>query len=146
MVCRLQSLIARNVSGIADAHSGEFDEQCNHKVIDFMPGQSEAIDKGGTLRLGSYPCRIKQGTKMEECYGAEMIHERHRHRYEFNNKYRKELVNSGLVISGISPDDSLVETVELCGHPFLLACSFIRNLKAVPISRIRCSRDLLRLL
>ena len=123
---------ARNVSGIADAHSGEFDEQCNHKVIDFMPGQSEAIDKGGTLRLGSYPCRIKQGTKMEECYGAEMIHERHRHRYEFNNKYRKELVNSGLVISGISPDDSLVETVELCGHPFFVGVQFHPEFKSRP--------------
>ena len=99
---------ARNVSGIVDAHSGEFDEQCNHKIIDFMSGQSEAIDKGGTLRLGSYPCRIKRGTKMEKCYGAEMIYERHRHRYEFNNKYRKKLVEDGLVISGTSPDEGFI--------------------------------------
>ena len=123
---------ARNVSGIADAHSGEFDEQCNHKVIDFMPGQSKAIDKGGTLRLGSYPCRIKRGTKMEKCYGAEMIYERHRHRYEFNNKYRKKLVEDGLVISGTSPDDSLVETVELCGHPFFVGVQFHPEFKSRP--------------
>lgn len=69
---------------------------------------------------------------MEECYGAEMIHERHRHRYEFNNKYRKELVNSGLVISGISPDDSLVETVELCGHPFFVGVQFHPEFKSRP--------------
>ncbi len=123
---------ARNVSGIADAHSGEFDEQCNHKVIDFMPGQSKAIDKGGTLRLGSYPCRIKPGTKMETCYGAEMIHERHRHRYEFNNKYRKELTEGGLVVSGTSPDDSLVETVELSEHPFFVGVQFHPEFKSRP--------------
>ena len=123
---------ARNVSGIVDAHSGEFDEQCNHKIIDFMSGQSEAIDKGGTLRLGSYPCRIKRGTKMEKCYGAEMIYERHRHRYEFNNKYRKKLVEDGLVISGTSPDDSLVETVELCGHPFFVGVQFHPEFKSRP--------------
>ena len=123
---------ARNVSGIVDAHSGEFDEQCNHKIIDFMSGQSEAIDKGGTLRLGSYPCRIKRGTKMEKCYGAEMIYERHRHRYEFNNKYRRELTEAGLVISGTSPDDSLVETVELCGHPFFVGVQFHPEFKSRP--------------
>ncbi len=123
---------ARNVSGIADAHSGEFDEQCNHKVIDFMPGQSKAIDKGGTLRLGSYPCRIKRGTKMEKCYGAEMIYERHRHRYEFNNKYRKELTEGGLVVSGTSPDDSLVETVELSEHPFFVGVQFHPEFKSRP--------------
>ena len=123
---------ARNVSGIADAHSGEFDEQCRHKVIDFMPGQSEAIDKGGTLRLGSCPCRIKPGTKMEQCYGAKLIHERHRHRYEFNNKYRRELTEAGLVISGTSPDDSLVETVELCGHPFFVGVQFHPEFKSRP--------------
>lgn len=123
---------ARNVSGIADAHSGEFDEQCDHKVIDFMPGQSEVIDKGGTLRLGSFPCRIKPGTKMAKCYGAGTIYERHRHRYEFNNMYRKELTEAGLVISGTSPDDSLVETVELCGHPFFVGVQFHPEFKSRP--------------
>lgn len=123
---------ARNVSGIADAHSGEFDEQCYHKVIDFMPGQNEELNKGGTLRLGSCPCRVKPGTKMEQCYGAGMIYERHRHRYEFNNQYRKELSEAGLVISGTSPDDRLVETVELRGHPFFVGVQFHPEFKSRP--------------
>ena len=97
-----------------------------------MPGQSEAIDKGGTLRLGSCPCRIKPGTKMEQYYGTGIIYERHRHRYEFNNKYRKELTDSGLVVSGTSPDDSLVETVELWGHPFFVGVQFHPEFKSRP--------------
>ena len=123
---------ARNVLGLKCAHSGEFDEQCAHKVIDFMPGQSEEIDKGGTLRLGSYPCSIKAGTKMEQCYGNKLIHERHRHRYEFNNKYREELMRAGLVVSGTSPDDRLVETVELQGHPFFVGVQFHPEFKSRP--------------
>lgn len=123
---------ARNVLGLKCAHSGEFDEQCAHKVIDFMPGQSEEIDKGGTLRLGSYPCSIKAGTKMEQCYGNKLIHERHRHRYEFNNKYREELMRAGLVISGTSPDDRLVETVELKEHPFFVGVQFHPEFKSRP--------------
>ena len=113
-----------------DAHSGEFDEQCEHKVIDFMPGQSEEIDKGGTLRLGSYPCSIKAGTKLEKCYGNKLIYERHR--YEFNNKYREELMRAGLVVSGTSPDDRLVETVELQGHPFFVGVQFHPEFKSRP--------------
>lgn len=121
---------ARNVLGLKDAHSGEFDEQCEHKVIDFMPGQSEEIDKGGTLRLGSYPCSIKAGTKLEKCYGNKLIYERHR--YEFNNKYREELMRAGLVVSGTSPDDRLVETVELQGHPFFVGVQFHPEFKSRP--------------
>ena len=124
--------VARNVLGLEEAYSGEFDEQCAHKVIDFVPGQSDEIDKGGTLRLGSYPCRIKAGTKMEECYGDKLIHERHRHRYEFNNKYREELTGAGLVISGTSPDDRLVETIELQGHPFFVGVQFHPEFKSRP--------------
>ena len=123
---------ARNVLKIEDAHSGEFDEQCAHKVIDFMPGQSERRDKGGTLRLGSYPCSIKAGTKIEKCYGDKLIHERHRHRYEFNNEYREPLVRAGLVISGTSPDDRLVETIELKEHPFFLGVQFHPEFKSRP--------------
>ena len=123
---------ARNVLGFKDAHSGEFDEQCGHKVIDFMPGQSEEVDKGGTLRLGSYPCSIKAGTTMEKCYGSKLIHERHRHRYEFNNKYREELMMAGLTISGTSPDDRLVETVELQEHPFFIGVQFHPEFKSRP--------------
>ena len=123
---------ARNVMGIKDAHSGEFDEQCAHKVIDFMPGQSEEIEKGGTLRLGSYPCSIKAGTKMEACYGASLIHERHRHRYEFNNEYREEMERAGLVISGTSPDGRLVEAIELPDHPFFAGVQFHPEFKSRP--------------
>ena len=125
---------ARHVLGLTDAHSGEFDEQCAHRVIDFMPGQSGEIDKGGTLRLGSYPCCIKAGTKMEECYGSEQIHERHRHRYEFNNEYRGELEKVGLVISGTSPDGRLVETIELPEHPFFIGAQFHPEFKSRPQS------------
>ena len=123
---------ARNVAGITDAHSGEFNEQCNNKVIDFMPGQSENIDKGGTLRLGSYPCVIKSGTKMEECYGRTEISERHRHRYEFNNDYRDVLKKAGLVLSGLSPDGRLVETVELTDKPFYVGVQFHPEFKSRP--------------
>lgn len=123
---------ARNAAGIQDAHSGEFDEQCAHKVIDFMPGQSEEINKGGTLRLGSYPCSIKAGTMLEKCYGVSEIQERHRHRYELNNKYREELTMAGLVISGTSPDNRLAETVELSNHPFFVGVQFHPEFKSRP--------------
>ena len=123
---------ARNVLGMKDAHSGEFDEQCETKVIDFMPGQSDEIDKGGTLRLGSYPCSIKAGTKLEQCYGNKLIHERHRHRYEFNNKYREMMMDAGLTISGTSPDDRLVETVEIKEHPFYIGVQFHPEFKSRP--------------
>jgi len=118
--------------GLKDAHSGEFDEQCVHKVIDFMPGQNNEVDKGGTLRLGSYPCSIKGGTKMEKCYGERLIHERHRHRYELNNQYREKLTAAGLVISGTSPDDRLVETIEIQEHPFFVGVQFHPEFKSRP--------------
>ena len=101
-------------------------------MIDFMPGQSGEIDKGGTLRLGSFPCSIKAGTKMEECYGAGRIYERHRHRYEFNNQFRGELEEAGLVISGTSPDGRLVETIELPDHPFFVGVQFHPEFKSRP--------------
>ena len=123
---------ARHVAGIADANSGEFNEICKNKVIDFMPGQSDSIDKGGTLRLGAYPCLIQSGTMMEKCYGKAEISERHRHRYEFNNEYRKALTEAGLVISGLSPDGELVETVEIPEHPFFLGVQFHPEFKSRP--------------
>ena len=123
---------ARNAAGITDANSGEFDEQCAHKVIDFMPGQSDDIDKGGTLRLGAYPCNIKAGTTMERCYGCLSISERHRHRYEFNNDYRDTLMNCGLTLSGISPDGRLVETVELSERPFYVGVQYHPEFKSRP--------------
>ena len=123
---------ARNVAGIDDANSGEFDEQCRNKVIDFMPGQSNDIDKGGTLRLGAYPCSIVSGTVMERCYSASLINERHRHRYEFNNDYRAALSENGLVFSGLSPDGRLVETVELSDRDFYVGVQFHPEFKSRP--------------
>ena len=123
---------ARNAAGIRDACSGEFHHASSHKVIDFMPGQSEDVDKGGTLRLGSYPCRIMPGTLMERCYRTTEISERHRHRYEFNNDYRELLTDAGVVISGLSPDGTLVETVELAGHPFFLGVQYHPEFKSRP--------------
>ena len=123
---------ARNVAGISDANSGEFDEQCRHKVIDFMPGQSDDIDKGGTLRLGAYPCHIAPGTTMERCYGMTVISERHRHRYEFNNDYRDLLEQKGLTLGGLSPDGRLVETVELTERPFHVGVQYHPEFKSRP--------------
>ena len=123
---------ARNVAGITDANSGEFDELCKNKVINFMPGQSDNIDKGGTLRLGAYPCTIQPQTTMERCYGTQNISERHRHRYEFNNDYRETLQNAGLTLSGLSPDGRLVETVELTQLPFYVGVQFHPEFKSRP--------------
>ena len=123
---------ARHVAGIADADSGEFDEQCAHKVIDFMPGQSNDVDKGGTLRLGAYPCEIQPHTTMARCYGSERISERHRHRYEFNNDYREALQQAGLTLSGLSPDGRLVETVELTDRPFYVGVQYHPEFKSRP--------------
>ena len=123
---------ARNVLGYADANSGEFDSESRHKVIDFMPDQNENIDKGGTLRLGSYPCYITENTQMAACYHATVIHERHRHRYEFNNEYREELSSAGLLISGTSPDKRLVETVEIPENSFFIGVQFHPEFKSRP--------------
>ena len=123
---------ARNVAGLTGANSGEFEPDGKYKVIDFMPGQSEEVDKGGTLRLGAYPCVIAPGTTMERCYGKNQIQERHRHRYEFNNDYRQQLTQAGLVLSGTSPDGRLVETVELPGTAFHVGVQFHPEFKSRP--------------
>ena len=123
---------ARHAAGITGANSGEFDELCRDKVIDFMPGQSEDIDKGGTLRLGAYPCRIRPGTTMARCYKTQEISERHRHRYEFNNHYRTALTAAGLTLSGLSPDGELVETVELTALPFFVGVQYHPEFKSRP--------------
>ena len=123
---------ARSVLGLADANSGEFDENSNHKVIDFMPDQNNEMNKGGTMRLGAYPCKIAAGTKMAECYKAEEIKERHRHRYEFNNDYRDEMTAKGLVISGTSPDNHIVETVEIPENDFYVGVQFHPEFKSRP--------------
>ena len=123
---------ARNVLGLKDANSGEFDPNSLHKVIDFMPGQSDEVDKGGTLRLGSYPCMIQPGTVLERCYAAFSAWERHRHRYELNNEFRQQLEEAGLTFSGISPDERLVEAAEITDHPFYVGVQYHPEFKSRP--------------
>lgn len=123
---------ARHQGGMPDACSGEFSPEGAHKVIDFMPGQSDAIDKGGTLRLGSYPCAAAPGSTLARCYGQSLFRERHRHRYEFNNDYRDRLIQAGLTLSGLSPDGRLVEAVELGDHPFYLGVQYHPEFKSRP--------------
>lgn len=123
---------ARRVPGMEDANSGEFDPDSRHKVIDFLPDQSETVAKGGTLRLGAYPCRIAEGTRMHQAYGVRDISERHRHRYEFNNDFREDLEKAGLVISGTSPDGHIVETVELPGKDFYVGVQYHPEFKSRP--------------
>ena len=122
---------ARNVAGIRNAGSGEFARNVP-KVIDFMPGQNNDIDKGGTLRLGAYPCVIKDNTAMHRVYGKTEISERHRHRYEFNNDYREQLETAGLTLSGLSPDGRLVETVELTERDFYIGVQYHSEFKSRP--------------
>lgn len=123
---------ARHVVGWQDAHSGEFDGKCAHKVIDFMPDQSEEVNKGGTLRLGSYPCIVKEHSLLSRLYGKKEIWERHRHRYEVNNQYRSDLEQEGLVLCGQSPDGRLVEAVELSAHPFFVGVQYHPEFKSRP--------------
>ena len=111
-------------------------------MIDFMPGQSDEIDKGGTLRLGSYPCEIQSGSTMQRCYGTTHIDERHRHRYEFNNLYRDQLESFGLVLSGISPNGKLVEAVELSEEEMCIRDSFLLMLTCMIVSLTFPTRDL----
>jgi CTP synthase len=115
---------ARNVAGLKDANSSEFVPEGPTSVIDLMSDQRTVEDKGGTMRLGSYPCVLEKGSRAHEVYGATEIRERHRHRYEFNNAYRDQLTKHGLVLSGLSPDGRLVEIVELQQHPWFLATQF----------------------
>ena len=122
----------RNVCGIKDANSGEFDEYGLNKVIDFMPDQNKNIAKGGTLRLGTYPCKVLPNTLLAKCYQTDLIHERHRHRYEFNNDYRETIENAGMIISGVSPDERIVETVEIPSLDFHVSGQFHPEFKSRP--------------
>ena len=123
---------ARHVCGLGDASSGEFNPASTHKVIDFLPDQSDSVSKGGTLRLGAWPCSIKPGSCMERCYGVSEIRERHRHRYEFNNDYRGILSEQGLCLCGISPDGRIVEAVELSEKHFFIGVQFHPEFKSRP--------------
>lgn len=111
---------------------GEFNANSSHKVIDFLPDQHDNIDKGGSLRLGAYPCHILKGSTMERCYGKQDISERHRHRYEFNNDYREVLSENGLCLCGSSPDGSIIEAVELSDKPFFVGVQFHPEFKSRP--------------
>ena len=123
---------ARNVLGIKDANSAEFSSNTKNPVIHIMETQKEIKKKGGTMRLGSYPCVIKEGSLANEVYGTNKIDERHRHRFEYNNDYKERLENAGLTCSGVSPDGSLVEIVELKEHPYFIAGQFHPELKSRP--------------
>ena len=124
---------ARHMCGWADAHSSELDPATTHPVIDLMPDQRGVTAKGGTMRLGAYPCKVvSRGSRTYQAYGAEEISERHRHRYEFNNEYRDALTQAGLELAGLSPDGRLVEIVELPGHPWFVGVQFHPELKSRP--------------
>jgi CTP synthase len=123
---------ARNVAGLKGANSTEFEATPAHPVIDFLPEQRNVTDKGATMRLGAYPCVLKPGTLAAAAYGATEISERHRHRYEVNNTYREAIESNGLVIAGLSPDQRLVEMIELRDHPYYVGCQFHPEFKSRP--------------
>ncbi len=123
---------ARNVLGYKDANSKEFDLKTEYPVIDLMPDQKYITNKGGTMRLGAYPCKIKEGTLLFDCYGVAEISERHRHRYEFNNEYRVAFEDNGFIFSGTSPDNKLVEVIEYPNHPFFIASQYHPEFKSRP--------------
>ena len=125
---------ARNVLGWKDANSTEFDEKTAHPVIDLMDEQKNVTEKGGTMRLGAYPCKLMKDSNAAKLYKSEKISERHRHRYEFNynSEFRKELEKAGLKIAGTSPDGKLVEMVEIKNHPYFEACQFHPEFKSRP--------------
>ena len=124
---------ARHVCGMTDANSSEIEPDCRYPVIDLMPDQEDVTDKGGTMRLGLYPCKLAPGTKARELYGGrEIVYERHRHRYEVNNEFRQAMMENGLVIAGTSPDDRLVEMIELRDHPFFEATQAHPEFKSRP--------------
>lgn len=123
---------SRNVLGISDANSAEFDPQSKNHVIDLMPEQKDVVQLGGTMRLGKYPCKLTEGTKAAELYGEPLIYERHRHRFEVNNDYRDRLEQAGMVFSGKSPDNHIVEMMELPNHPWFIGSQFHPEFKSRP--------------
>jgi CTP synthase len=135
---------ARNVCGWHDAHSTEFNPDTTHPVIDLLPEQKDIEDLGGTMRLGLYPCKLEGDTFTYQAYAEEIIYERHRHRYELNNTFRERLVKQGLVVSGTSPDDRLVEIVELADHPWFVATQFHPEFKSRPDRAHALFREFIR--
>ena len=134
----------RNVLGLEGAHSSEFDKETPHPVIDLMEEQNEVTQKGGTMRLGAYPCEVMDGTRARKTYGQAMVHERHRHRYEFNNSYRDQFQEAGGVFSGLSPDGNLVEIFELPNHPWFVSCQFHPEFQSRPVSAHPLFREFVR--
>jgi CTP synthase len=124
---------ARHVAGMAGANSTEIDPETKFPVVALMDAQRQVASKGGTMRLGSYPCVLAENTRALEAYGQLEIVERHRHRYEVNNDFRDELAAHGLVLSGLSPDKKLVEMIELTDHPYFVACQFHPEFKSRPM-------------
>ncbi|OIO37250.1 MAG: hypothetical protein AUJ72_04910 [Candidatus Omnitrophica bacterium CG1_02_46_14] len=123
---------SRNVCGMNRANSTEFNKTTPFPVISLLDEQKRVHDLGGTMRLGSYPCTLKKGTKTYKAYEKDGIHERHRHRYEFNNKYKVKMETNGLIVSGTSPNGRLVEIIELVGHPWFIGCQFHPEFKSKP--------------
>jgi CTP synthase len=124
---------SRHVLGLGDSHSSEFAPECSDAVVSLMDSQREVTDKGGTMRLGAYPCRLQRGSKAAEIYGQDEVSERHRHRYEVSNRYRERFIEHGLRLSGLSPDDTLVEMIELPAHPWFVGCQFHPELQSRPL-------------
>ena len=123
---------ARHVLGLPDAHSREFSPEGSHLVIDLMPDQQGQLPKGGTMRLGAYPCDIREGTQLYRAYQTGREEERHRHRYEFNNAYRDRFEQAGVIFSGLSPDGRLAEAMELPDHPFYVGVQYHPEFKSRP--------------
>jgi CTP synthase len=139
---------ARNVAGLEGANSAEFEHEVldalMYPVIDLMPEQEDIDDLGGTMRLGAYPCKVTEDTRAMEAYGEPLIYERHRHRYEVNNVYRERLIEAGLVVSGLSPDDRLVEMIELANHPWFVASQGHPEFKSRPTRPHPLFREFMR--
>jgi CTP synthase len=135
---------ARHVCELDGATSSEFDPDADHAVIALMPDQVDIEDKGGTMRLGAYPCALEESSLVRRIYETDQINERHRHRYEVNNEYRDILSAHGLRLSGTSPDGRLVEVIELPGHPWFIGCQFHPDVKSRPLRPHPLFRDFVR--
>jgi CTP synthase len=123
---------ARHVLGSAEANSSEFDPDTPYPVIDLLPEQHQVMSKGGTMRLGAYPCHLVNGTRAALAYGEPVVYERHRHRFEFNNDFRETLGRGGMVFSGLSPEKELVEISEVRDHPWMVGCQFHPEFRSRP--------------
>jgi CTP synthase len=124
---------SRNVLQLDDSHSSEFAPECSNPVVSLMDSQREVTDKGGSMRLGAYPCRLQRGSRAAEIYGQPEVSERHRHRYEVSNRYRERFIEQGMRLSGLSPDETLVEMIELPDHPWFIGCQFHPELQSRPL-------------